>query len=72
MKNTLEGSKFFPYVAWSSVILFALFTYSLVSGIQKSTAYLAERTEENKAAIETLVQIKKLQNQKAAVTTDRR
>jgi len=29
MHNTLESSKYFPYVAWTLVIGFALFTYTL-------------------------------------------
>jgi hypothetical protein len=63
MKNTLEGSKFFPYLAWSAVILFALFTYSLIAGIKESTALLTEKTKENEAAMDTLVKAKKMQLQ---------
>lgn len=29
MNNTLESSKFFPYVAWATIIAFAIFTYLL-------------------------------------------
>ncbi len=29
MNNTLESHKFFPYIAWTLVIGFAIFTYSL-------------------------------------------
>jgi hypothetical protein len=72
MKHTLEGSKLFPYIAWGAVILFALFTYSLISGIKESTAFLAEKTQENEAAMTTLVKVKKMQQQKATVTGDRR
>lgn len=61
MKNTLEGSQLFPYIAWTAVILFALFTYSLISSIKESTAYLAEKTEENKAALDTFITVKKTQ-----------
>lgn len=34
MNNSLESSKFFPYVAWTVVVLFALFTYSLTMRLQ--------------------------------------
>ena len=34
MNNTLEGHKFFPYMAWATIILFAFFTYSLASNLQ--------------------------------------
>lgn len=64
MKNTLEGSRLFPYIAWSAVILFALFTYSLISGIKESTAYLAEKTEENRIALDTFTALKKVQTHK--------
>lgn len=30
MNNTIESSKYFPYIAWTLVIGFSLFTYSLV------------------------------------------
>ncbi len=69
MKNTLEGSKFFPYIAWSVVLLFTLFTYSLVSGIKESTAFLAEKTKENEAAMDTLVKVKKMQMHKETIST---
>lgn len=29
MHNTLESSKLFPFIAWSTVIGFAFFTYTL-------------------------------------------
>ncbi len=29
MNNSLESSKIFPYIAWATVIGFALFTYTL-------------------------------------------
>lgn len=34
MNNTLESHKFFPYVAWTLVIAFAVFTYALTTQVQ--------------------------------------
>ncbi len=70
--KTLEGNKAFPYIAWGTVVLFSLFTYSLISGIQESTAYLAERTQETNAAVDTFVAVKKIQNQKEIIVEERR
>ena len=68
--RTLEGNKAFPYIAWATVVLFALFTYSLISGIQESTAFLAEKTQETETAMNTYVAIKKAQ--KEVITADQR
>ena len=38
MNNTLESHKFFPYVAWTLVIGFALFTYNLTINVQRELA----------------------------------
>lgn len=34
MKNTLEGHKWFPYIAWATVIGFALFTYMITTHVR--------------------------------------
>lgn len=34
MHNTLESSKFFPYIAWTLVVGFAVFTYLLTVRLQ--------------------------------------
>ena len=62
MKHTLEGSKWFPYIAWGTVFLFALFTYNLLTGIKESILVLEEKTEENNKAINEYIAIKKQQN----------
>lgn len=70
--KTLEGHRAFPYIAWGTVLLFSLFTYSLISGIQESTAYLAEKTKETNVAVDTFIAVKKIQNQKEIIVEDRR
>ncbi len=35
MNNTLESSKYFPYIAWGLVIGFAFFTYALTVHVQE-------------------------------------
>jgi hypothetical protein len=34
MQHTLEKHRFFPYIAWATVISFALFTYTLAMDLQ--------------------------------------
>ena len=68
--RTIEGNEAFPYIACATVVLFALFTYSLISGIKESTAYLDEKTQETETAMNTYVAIKKAQ--KEVITTDQR
>lgn len=36
MNNTLESHKLFPYIAWTLVVGFALFTYSLTLHLNES------------------------------------
>ncbi len=35
--NKLEESKYFPYIAWTTIILFVFFTYGLVRELSDST-----------------------------------
>ena len=44
MKNTLEGNKLFPVIAWALVISFAFFTYTLAASLQKNLGGLDENT----------------------------
>ncbi len=34
MNNTLESQKFFPYFAWTSILICAGFTYSLILNVR--------------------------------------
>ncbi len=45
MHNSLESSKFFPYVAWTLVISFALFTYSLTMRMQEELSSIGDGVE---------------------------
>lgn len=52
MKFTLEGHKFFPYIAWGLVIGFVLFTYTLTIRLTEATHSLEERRDNTVSAIE--------------------
>ncbi len=49
--KTLEASKFFPYVAWSTILLFSLLTYNLVRELQVSVAALEQQTNETQTEL---------------------
>ena len=56
MNNTLESHKFFPYIAWTLVIGFALFTYMLAMELRGNVGSLGDRVddlEERVSAVET-------------------
>ena len=61
MQHTLESYKVFPYVAWTLVVGFALFTYSLTRQLEQNF----ETFDTNLADIET-----RLQNLEQRVGTD--
>lgn len=42
MKNSLESSKFFPVIAWITVIGFAFFTYSLTMRLQTELSDISD------------------------------
>jgi hypothetical protein len=48
--KTLEGHKFFPYIAWGALVLFSLFTYNLVLNLQASFDELEKQTNSNVTA----------------------
>lgn len=45
MNNTLESHKLFPYVAWTIVIGFALFTYFLATSVQNELGHIGDGVE---------------------------
>lgn len=51
MRNTLESSKYFTPIAWTVVILFALFTYSLTLRLERSLSSLEEKTNALEQAV---------------------
>lgn len=43
-KHALERHRFFPYIAWATVVLFALFVYSIVQDLNATTSALKAST----------------------------
>jgi hypothetical protein len=52
MKNTLEGSKLFPIIAWTTFLLFASLTFWLATELQQSAAYLGDKVQDNVSALD--------------------
>jgi len=44
-RHSLERHKFFPYIAWSLVLGFSLFVYTIVQDLRVATAELSVITE---------------------------
>lgn len=42
-KMTLEHHRIFPYIAWATVISFALFTYTLAMDLQEDLNHLDQQ-----------------------------
>jgi len=64
MNNTLESSKIFPYVAWTLVVFFAVFTYFLTVRLSEELARINEsvaRVEEKLNTISTQATSTKVQ-----------
>lgn len=45
MNNTLESHKLFPYIAWTLVIGFAVFTYTLTAQVQGELTGISDGVE---------------------------
>jgi hypothetical protein len=45
MHNSLESSRFFPYIAWATVIGFAIFTYTLTVRVQTELSDIGDGVE---------------------------
>ncbi len=56
MNNTLESSKYFPYIAWALVIGFAVFTYSLATRMQTELSDISVSVERLEAKIDNMGQ----------------
>ena len=52
MNFTLEQHKFFPYVAWTLVVGFAFFTYTLTLHLNDVSKTLSANTQATVAAVE--------------------
>ncbi|MDC1205460.1 hypothetical protein N8083_01270 [Candidatus Pacebacteria bacterium] len=51
MKYTLEGHKLFPYIAWTVVLGFVVFTYTLTIRLSDATSSLEAKTEATVSAV---------------------
>ncbi len=54
MKNTLESSKFFPIIAWTLVVGFAVFTYFLATNVQSELSNITTSVERLEEKIDTM------------------
>lgn len=54
MNNTLESSKFFPYIAWATVIAFAIFTYLLTVRLNEQLDSISTGVEDLEMRVEKL------------------
>lgn len=48
----IESHKAFPYIAWTTFLLFAAFTWYLALELQETAAYLDIKVENNLNALE--------------------
>lgn len=53
MNHTLESHKVFPYIAWTVVILFAVFTYNLTTRLHAQLSDLGDETDQLEAQVAT-------------------
>jgi hypothetical protein len=61
MNNTLESSKFFPYVAWATIIAFAIFTYLLTLRLNDQLDSISSGVESLESRVEKLEKTQKAQ-----------
>jgi cell division protein FtsL len=54
MHNTLESHKLFPYVAWTLVIGFAVFTYALTMQVQGELADISDGVDRLEMKLDNL------------------
>jgi hypothetical protein len=52
MKYVLEQHRFFPYVAWTLVIGFVIFTYTLTIQLTQATSSLKDTNTQNLQTLE--------------------
>lgn len=62
-KIALERAKYFPVLAWGTIIGFSLFVYSLVVNLQTAVADLGQVTSQLESAVNQ-------SDYSAAITTD--
>lgn len=54
MNHTIEGNRLFPYIAWATIILFAIFTCYLALELQESAAYLDDQMDVRVQALDSV------------------
>lgn len=54
MKNSLESSKFFPIIAWTTVVCFAYFTYTLTTRLKDELSNISNSVERLEQKINNL------------------
>ena len=59
MNNTLESSKYFPYVAWTTIIAFAIFTYLLTVRLNDQLDSISSGVEDLEMRVEKLEKTQK-------------
>jgi len=50
--RSIESHKAFPYIAWTTFLLFAAFTWYLALELQETAAYLDVKVGDNVSALE--------------------
>ncbi len=59
MNNTLESSKFFPYIAWITIIAFAIFTYLFTVRLNDQLDAISSGVEDMQVRVDKLEKIQK-------------
>lgn len=54
MKQTLESHKAFPYIAWGTIILFALFVFNMAVNLQDDLTQLNNSVTRMEASLEEM------------------
>ncbi|MFN3188104.1 MAG: hypothetical protein ACK42D_00960 [Candidatus Paceibacteria bacterium] len=52
-KHSLERHRFFPYIAWTMVIGFSIFVYTIVQDLRKTSRELGETAARLEARVNT-------------------
>jgi len=54
MRKALEKHRLFPFIAWITIVVFAFFVYTLVSGLQNNLAHLDQNTTDVEASLQQM------------------
>jgi hypothetical protein len=53
MNHTLESNRLFPYIAWTTVILFSFLTYTLAAKLHAELSEMERNTDTLEARLTT-------------------